>query len=255
MRYNNVLYLLMGWCEKCSAKHRKAYQNGSEPMGYIPYRTADELRFKLSSLLEQDFSGYEAFKARIMDLLDVCYDRFLQNLQNKAQKYMMERVQREFLNYFDTLGPDSQGDAPAYYERVILAEEAERIIERFEAEWDYTPNTYWYPLSKCGKGEMLFLMQELVESREGELLKLLELPQQRMYCYGERNYSIRYVTETDDLLFYSGLEGAYTDKDFTWLIYCSHEQTVTFAGVIVPRVKELYAAEKAQWNRFEWAAE
>lgn len=250
MGFDNVLYLLMDWCEQCSAKYTEAYLDGSAPMGYIPYRTADELRFKLSSLLEQEFSGYDAFRARILDLMNARYDLILKNLRNKAQMYWVQDVEREFLAYFETLSPESRGAAPEHYERVILGEDAERIAARFAADWDYKPNSYWYPLSECGKEDMLFLMQDLVESREGELLQLLGLPRQRMYCWGERNYSVNYVTETDTLAFYSGLECAYTDKDFTWLIYCSHEQTVTFAGKIVPGIKALYAVEKALWNRF-----
>ena len=252
MRYDNVLYLLMAWCEKCSAKHREAYLDGREPMGYIPYRTADELHFKLASMLKRDFADYASFVERTLDLLDVHYDPFLLNLRNKAQEFMMERVQRDFLAYFQALGPESRGDAPAHYERVILGDAAKQIISRFRTQWDYEPTASWHPLTKCGRGEMLFLMQDFVESRESELRQLLGLPQRRMYCWGERNYRVEYVTETDDLIFYSGLECAYTDGDFAWLIYCSHEQTVTFAGSIVPKVKELFAAEREHWDRFEW---
>ena len=44
----------------------------------------------------------------------------------------------------------------------------------------------------------------------------------------------------------------YTDKDFSWAIYFSHENTVAFAGSIVPTVKELLANEKEHWDKFEW---
>ena len=47
----------------------------------------------------------------------------------------------------------------------------------------------------------------------------------------------------------------YTDKDFSWAIYFSHENTVAFAGTIVPKVKEMMSKEKEHWNKFEWNLE
>ena len=36
------------------------------------------------------------------------------------------------------------------------------------------------------------------------------------------------------------------------MVYFSHEETVSFAGAIVPKIKEVLKAEKEHWNRFEW---
>ena len=38
----------------------------------------------------------------------------------------------------------------------------------------------------------------------------------------------------------------YTGKDFF------HENTVAFAGSIVPKVKRLQSKEKEYWDKFEW---
>lgn len=51
---------------------------------------------------------------------------------------------------------------------------------------------------------------------------------------------------------YGGCETIYTDKDFSWAIYFSHEDTVAFAGSIVPKAKELLSTKKEYWNKFEW---
>jgi hypothetical protein len=51
----------------------------------------------------------------------------------------------------------------------------------------------------------------------------------------------------------SGCETAYCPKDFSWIIYYSHENTVTFAGTIVPQIKKLLRSEQAYWNRFDWS--
>ena len=50
---------------------------------------------------------------------------------------------------------------------------------------------------------------------------------------------------------YSGSETIYTDQQFTWAIYYSHENTVSFAGSIVPKVKDLLLPVKDHWDKFE----
>ena len=85
------------------------------------------------------------------------------------------------------------------------------------------------------------------------VLQLIGLPQTHMYSNGESNYRYPdYCLETVELTEYGGLESIYTDKDFSWAIYFSHENTVTFAGSIVPKVKELLEKEKEHWDKFEW---
>ena len=82
--------------------------------------------------------------------------------------------------------------------------------------------------------------------------QIIGLPETHLYSYGEDNSRPQNCLETVELIEYGGLEMIYTDKDFSWAIYFSHENTVAFAGSIVPTVKELLANEKEHWDKFEW---
>ena len=50
---------------------------------------------------------------------------------------------------------------------------------------------------------------------------------------------------------HGGHETIYTDKFFSWAIYFSHENTVSFAGSIVPMAKILLSNEISHWDKFE----
>lgn len=252
MRFDNLLHRLIGWCEEKTDEYIRKYDQQKGTVGFRPYLVTGELRFKLASLLEQDFADYDAFAAAVLDLMDVHYDYALKNLPNRTQELMVERTKQSFLAFFESLAPDFQGEPPKHYWRVIMGKEAGIIAERYRLQWEFERNSYWYPWSNCGRGEKLFLMQEHVERRKKELEQLLGLPEKKMYCFGESSYPVLFVEETNELEFYSGMECAYADKDFTWMIYCSHEQTVTFVGSIVPTIKKLFAPEKELWNQFEW---
>ena len=55
----------------------------------------------------------------------------------------------------------------------------------------------------------------------------------------------------DDITGYGGNECAYLPKDLSWIIYFSHEGTVTFAGSILSAVRELLAGEREHWNKWD----
>ena len=73
--------------------------------------------------------------------------------------------------------------------------------------------------------------------------------------YGENDFRPQNCIETVEMNEYGGLEIIYTDKAFSWAVYFSHEDTVAFAGSIVPQIKELLSKEKEHWNKFEWNLE
>ncbi len=85
-----------------------------------------------------------------------------------------------------------------------------------------------------------------------QMLQWMGLPYAHIYEYGEWYHAYPpHCLETVELAGYDRCESIYTDRDFTWAVYFSHENTVTFAGSIVPFAKELLAKEKEHWNRFE----
>ena len=57
------------------------------------------------------------------------------------------------------------------------------------------------------------------------------------------------VTEVDELsLEFNGCETAYIAKDFNWIVYKSHEGTITFSGSILYDVKRILKPKQEYWN-------
>ena len=100
--------------------------------------------------------------------------------------------------------------------------------------------------------EKIFIMFDYFEPYMKQLEEIIGLPQTHLYSYGESLQMSLNCFETVELIEYNGLETMYTDKDFSWAIYFSHENTVSFAGSIVDKVKELLSNEIEHWNKFEW---
>ncbi len=134
---------------------------------------------------------------------------------------------------------------------VISDPERERLEYAILEKWDYDPVHYWYPLNGGFDESRLFLNADRVEPYLEQLRRLLGLPDRRIYEYGEGCREASQLAWSDDLYGYGGYEQMYLPEDLSWAIYFSHENTVTFAGTILPMVKELLSPEQEHWNKWD----
>jgi hypothetical protein len=155
-----------------------------------------------------------------------------------------------FSKYLATVTPDCPHPAFPYIRNIIGAE-ADAMIAKFRAVWNYDPAQYWYPLVGKADDSKLFILFDYVESYLDKISQLIGIPEKHIFEHGENWYpGVPACAEVDEIISYGGCEVAYTDHDFTWVIYFSHEDTVTFAGSIVPQIKHILAAEKEHWNKW-----
>ena len=97
-----------------------------------------------------------------------------------------------------------------------------------------------------------YVMSEFVKPYLNVLELLLKMHDEHVYRYGENDFYPPHVLEVDRFSEFEGSEMIYTDKNFSWAIYFSHEDTVAFAGSIVDMVRNLLKDEKDNFNKFIW---
>ena len=254
MVYNNVTNTLRAWCDDMTMAYWEAYErergNSMQTASHVRYKVTSEMSYKLGTLIDRVFCSYEEYGKAVSELLSLRIGVVSAKDLSAVEHYHIRRVEQDFCAYFDSLSPDCPlPNVP--YRRQIWGEEAERIAERFYEVWKYDTN-YWFPLNGMSAEDKLFIAPKYLESHRTEIDRALGLPEQKIYEYGERWYDVIHCAEVDRIEDYSGCEVAFAPKDFSWIIYFSHENTVAFAGTIVPRIKEILRDERAYWNQFEW---
>lgn len=255
MTFNNIISHLKLWCLNKAETYQKTYGNGS--ITYVGCLVAYELEFKVLTLIDKSFESIEDFKREVLTFIDVHYEPSIIKPQNSLAKHLIDKTNQEFCNYLEEvlLKEESLELIDVSYTRVIVGSEATVLQEKFLAVWGYENSAYWFPL--MGEepreiSEKFFIMLDYFKPYMKQLEHIIGLPQIHMYSYGECDFRPHNIIETVELLEYGGIEKIYTDKDFSWAIYFSHENTVAFAGSIVPKVKELLFNEKEHWDKFEW---
>ncbi|MBQ3489665.1 MAG: hypothetical protein IJA86_03640 [Clostridia bacterium] len=257
MIFNAIVSLLKLWCQNKAKVYEAVYEKhgGVTHVGYI---LANELDFKLSTLIDKSFESAVELRKTIFNLIPVHYEPAVCNLKNETAEYIIEKINTGFCEYLEELLSKKESlempDIPYY--RVIVDDEALGLIDKFRKVWRYDGTDYWFPLKRDESKEnsdKFFIMFDYLEPYMKQLEQIIGLPQTHIYgCEEEDFFYPQYCTETSELIEYSGGECFYTDKNFSWAIYFSHENTVSFAGSIVPKVKALLKDEKEHWNQWEW---
>lgn len=256
MNFNNIINHLKLWCINKAEVYKKVHEErrGSTCVGYL---VAYELSFKLSTLIDKTYESVEDLKRDIRILIDVHYEPYILKPENSVAQYIIDKINQEFHEYLEEVLSNretlSATDLP--YTRVIVGSEAAELQDKFRSIWGYVNTSYWFPLMGDEPKEIqekFFIMLNYFEPYMKQFEQIIGLPQTHLYCYGEDSYRPQNCIETVELIEYGGLEIIYTDKDFSWAVYFSHENTVAFAGSIVPKVKELLSNEKDHWDKLEW---
>lgn len=237
MIFNSEIQNLTQWC-------REHTDSAEGEIARMKNYYLGELMFKLSTLLDRDFDSFNAFAAAVKALPDIHYDFTLRTPQSKTVQVALEKIKTGFSDYL--YNPDCRLTPPpmAYY-KATVGEAAKPILDRFLSVWQYSPDSYWYPLCGSFPEEIepkFFVSLDEASAHADELLSLPQLKGRHVLCCGESSYDIPFITEEDTLNF-DFYEHACTDPDFTWLIYFSHEETVSFAGAIVPDARKIFAPE------------
>ncbi len=240
MIYNNVTDTLRQWCIEYGQMGLSMYAFQGGPSSLL-YRVPYDLAFWLGTLTDRDFSDYASYFQAVRDLLPVPITPPLGHEPTKIEQYYIQNTELAFLEQFSLLAPDCPFPGIPYF-RVLPEAEASSVKGKLAELWDCRENQYWYPLSAVSipTDQLCYVSTSSLEGHLDELGALLLLSEKHAFCVGESWFNLPNCVETGELSDYAGSECFYAAKDYRWLIYFSHEDTVSFAGSIVPMIKERF---------------
>ncbi len=253
MIYNGVTEYLHCWCMTMEKQYDTQNLAEQERTGrsllFVRRHFFDEMAYKLRSLVDREFGDFGTYTEAVRALVKLRKSYLLRNQRDPEALQLLAEAEREFMDFLGRVKETDTARADSYF-RVILGREREQLEYEILEKWGYCAD-YWYPLKGTFDESKLFLNTEYLESHWDRLSQLLRLPGDRLYEYGESFYDDGQLVEVDGIYGYGGNECAYLPKDLSWIIYFSHEETVTFAGTILPMVKELLSPEREHWNKWD----
>ena len=138
---------------------------------------------------------------------------------------------------------------PLFYRRVLSEQESADIWKELSSRWRITDG-YWYPLSNHKPDNVEAFQDAYFEKEVGaEKLRaiLLNRKIERIWEMREdnKNYELELLAFDP---YYNGAEGYWCDGNFDWIIYASHESSITFGGWILTEIQQIWS----NWEERIW---
>jgi hypothetical protein len=136
------------------------------------------------------------------------------------------------------------------FRRVLTTEESKAVWSRLRERWQILDHD-WYPLVDCSLLHVAaFKARAFEEAVPHHRLKSIRASRGIARVWELREYGPEY--EEDVSLFepfYNGAEGYWSSGELDWLLYASHESSITVAGWLLLNLKAIWPAWQTQlWD-------
>jgi hypothetical protein len=171
--------------------------------------------------------------------------------ETEANAILDER--RKFKAYISGLSQQGLASTtPLPYRRVLNQKESATIRALVKQRWGATAGSYWYPLSSRTSNDIEAFDAEafhevLAPSIMRETLKARGIARiWNLTEYGpEYEYDLEWLSA-----FYNGDEQFFVSKSMDWIVYASHENSITIGGFMLDEVKQYWKDwEQHLWNK------
>ena len=215
--------------------------------GLFPrYRLDEAIRVEVEKFAGTEFSSLEEAREAILGAGRRAFLSLVQEFhQSREACNALTDESEAFEQYVCGLLPLQLARIePLPYRRVLTETESVEIRRKLRDRWGVAG--YWFPLSKCEPDtNVIAFHQELWERRRGtdllcEALESRAIDRCWLMLEGPYNYEI---DRTSIAPIYGGDEWFVT-SDFEWLLYCSHESSITVAGWLA----DLFRARWQDWK-------
>ena len=120
-------------------------------------------------------------------------------------------------------------------------------------KWGY--DGCWYPINGGDSPtNAFFLMTKYVLPFERSIIAVIKgISLKKYYAIDESGDDYKYSIDNFNLHLYHGTEIFCCDDTFQWVVYGSHEGTLSFGGNnLLPQLRVLLKDYKEKFNIFEW---
>lgn len=243
------------WAERYS--RMIADSQSRESLNVYPrYQVLQAILTNLERQTPDSFPDIRTARSALLSVGRTAEDVFTGQHAEEGVAMQAHREERErFCRYVDGLkGEALSAIEPLPYRRVLGRQESDALWDRLRERWAIREQL-WHPLTQ---GEMpqdvLAFQASEFHRRVGSTVLRNILADQgitrvwELREFGE--YPPEYEIDVSWLEpFYNGSEGYWASGDMDWLIYASHEDSLTFAGAwLVNAVKEAWA----DWPSHLW---
>jgi len=245
------------WCEAYARllKQGRAgdgYHYSPTALDTFPrYNMLNAIRVAIETIDSESLDDFATTKSQVVNAASIADDDFTRTSLDDTSANAQRSEREKFCDFVRSISEsDVLKHDPLPYRRVLSAVESDRVWTALGSVWGIPERAYWYPLCETSVTDITaFSANDFHEFVPAHALrrKLADLSIDRVWEL--REFGPEYA-ENVELLdpFYNGAEGVWTVPGYAWVMYASHESSVTIAGTLLAEVKRMWP----NWQQHQW---
>ena len=220
-----------------------SYRYSDRQLDVFPrYNVLNAIRVAVESLDPEALDDFTATQRIIASLGDSADDDFTINPSGDIAQNAQDEEREKFSTFVRQLDRTNVWDFDALpYQRVLGDDETSTVWSNLQ-RWDVQPNDYWYPLVPTKiTGLVAFDSDAFDAAVPSRALSKILASNDIARIWELREHGPSYIQDINCISpIYNGAEGYWTSNDIDWLIYASHEMTITIGGWMLNAVKNIW---------------
>jgi hypothetical protein len=221
------------------SQDRIGYAYTPEALATFPrYNALNAILIEIERYRPNDFSNFEEARELFILAAKDAQSIFTKPPNGEIEQQVMNEEREQLCRYILQLTErDLLEIKPLFYRRVLSESESDYVREKLKTIWNV--EGYWYPLTTLKRDDAEAFQDSYFENELGcETLNKILRDHNVTNLWELREDGIDYEIELSIFNpYYNGGEGFWCDANFDWLIYASHESSITFAGSILSDIK------------------
>lgn len=247
----NFSYWANRYSNECSGSDFPTYSYSERDYDLFPrYNALAAMLSQVETLVGKTYAELTTCREELVQIGYSAHSMFTGGEQNVVEKTAIESERHKFAHFIRTITLGELGLVePLPYRRRLSTQEKQDVRKNLLERWNFDGD-YWDPLAHKCPSTSLFLATDCITKTEYDAMihfisehaqyPLLELTEQ-----GED-------TEIDFCEFHPKCyETLYCDHTYSWVIYGSHESTITFAGAeLLHFIYKLFSERESILNQW-----
>ena len=214
------------------------------------YNFIKAILIEIEKYIPEDFEDLNHAKETLVQTGKNAQDMFTKPPHGETEKQVMREERSDFIDYIlNVTEEELQMIEFLAYRRTLKEAESSELWKQVKIQWNIH-DTQWYPLVSAAKNNLIAFNDDTFHKaiRKNDFNKIFNQKNiQRILEFRESGpeYELDlewFVPE------YNGAQGYWTSRKMDWIIYASHENTITIGGWILDDIKKIWP----DWKKHTW---
>jgi len=246
------------WTEKyarlvAGVERQWGWTYSNEELSVFPrYNVLSAILVKVESFDPSHFISVEEARNAILTAAQSAESMFTQGSIGPIQSKVMAEEREEFRLFIEKYSEGNMvEEEPLFYRRVLSKDESDEVWDKLQFRWGIGRREYWYPLTqRTNQNIEAFQDKALDKAVTPDGLRAILANHGLTRVFELREYGAEYELDLSVAFdpYYNGAEGYWCSEQADWIIYASHESSITVGGWPLEEIKHIWP----DWRRHLW---